>query len=237
MVFCAAIGANEQTILENTDSVGEHVCTWISTTAEGRTARTKIYNKVVSNFEAGEIHEPGGGHLADYADCPNQRLLQTFPHSDVQARGCTRIEVSLYTCPQNELSSEKPPTASRKPWKKFSSKTRRTAYSWSNRLANSGKPSPPAWTSALFSPKDRKAAFSSRGTPTQRPATESTCAPTRRRYKNRQSEKKPSCGRRWTSASDLVPFSGSTSLQNGCLPVCFSAHNSESTTGTHTGIR
>ena len=105
--FCTAIGKKEPTILENTDNVGEHVCTWISTTEEGHTARTKIYNKVVSNFEAGEIREPVGGHLAEYADCPNQHLRKTFQHPDVQARGCTRIEVSLYGCPQNELSSKK----------------------------------------------------------------------------------------------------------------------------------
>ena len=105
--FCTAIDEKEPTILENTNNVGEHVCTWISTTAEGRTARTKIYNKVVSNFEAGEIREPVGGHLTDFADCPNPHLRQTFLHPDVQARGCTRIEVSLYACPQNELSSKK----------------------------------------------------------------------------------------------------------------------------------
>ena len=81
--------------------------TWISATEEGHTTRTKIYNKVVSNFEAGEIREPVGGHLAEYADCPNQHLRQTFLHPDVQARGCTRIEVSLYGCPQNQLSSKK----------------------------------------------------------------------------------------------------------------------------------
>ena len=105
--FCTAIGKKEPTILENTDNVGEHVCTWISTTEEGHTARTKIYNKVVSNFEAGEIREPVGGHLAEYADCPNQHLRKTFLHPDVQARGCTRIEVSLYGCLQNQLSSKK----------------------------------------------------------------------------------------------------------------------------------
>lgn len=105
--FCTAIDEKEPTILENTQSVGEHVCTWIATTEEGHTARTKIYNKVVSNFEAGEIRETFGGHLAEYADCPNQHLRKTFQHPDVQARGCTRIEVSLYGCPQNELSSKK----------------------------------------------------------------------------------------------------------------------------------
>ncbi|MEW8689327.1 MAG: hypothetical protein AB2556_26185 [Candidatus Thiodiazotropha sp.] len=31
-------------------------------------------------------------------DCPNEHLRYTFLHPDEQARGCTRIEVSLYTC-------------------------------------------------------------------------------------------------------------------------------------------
>ncbi|KAK3738127.1 hypothetical protein RRG08_027740 [Elysia crispata] len=94
------------TILENTDSVGNHVCTWVCTSEAGYTVRTKIYNKVVSNFEAGEVREPIGGHLADYVDCPNQHLRQTFLHPDVQARGCTRIEVSLYACSGWDLSAE-----------------------------------------------------------------------------------------------------------------------------------
>ena len=108
--FCTAIGGDGPRILENTDSVGEHVCTWIETAPEGHTTRTKIYNKVVSNFEAGEIREPVGGHLAEYADCPNLRLRQTFFHPEVQARGCTRIEVSLYGYPLGELSDEKAST-------------------------------------------------------------------------------------------------------------------------------
>ncbi|KAK3792681.1 hypothetical protein RRG08_032318 [Elysia crispata] len=94
------------TILENTDSVGNHVCTWVCTSEAGYTVRTKIYNKVVSNFKAGEVREPIGGNLADYVDCPNQHLRQTFLHLDVQARGCTRIEVSLYACSGWDLSAE-----------------------------------------------------------------------------------------------------------------------------------
>ena len=53
--FCIAIGGDGPRILENTASVGEHVCTWIETEPEGYTSHTKIYNKIVSNFEAGEI--------------------------------------------------------------------------------------------------------------------------------------------------------------------------------------
>ncbi|EDO29112.1 predicted protein [Nematostella vectensis] len=57
------------TVLANTDSVGKHVCTWVRTSAAGHTVQTKLYNKVVSNFEAGEVRESVGGHLADYVDC------------------------------------------------------------------------------------------------------------------------------------------------------------------------
>ena len=85
------------TILDNTNSVGNHVCTWIET-CDGYTMRTKVYNKIVSNFEAGEVREHFGGHLANYADCSNDRLRKTFLHPDVQSRGCTRIEISLYAC-------------------------------------------------------------------------------------------------------------------------------------------
>ena len=59
--------------------------------------RTKINNKVVSQFEAGEVNEIFGGHLADYVDYPNQHMRRTFEHPAVQARGCTRVEVSYYS--------------------------------------------------------------------------------------------------------------------------------------------
>ena len=91
----SGIPSNKGTILDNTSSVGDHVCTWLHE-ARGHTARTKIYNKVVSQFEAGEVNETFGGHLADYVDCPNQHMRRTFEHPAVQARGCTRIEVSYY---------------------------------------------------------------------------------------------------------------------------------------------
>ena len=96
--FAAAIGEETPTILDNTDSVGNNCCTWIGTTNNGGTARNKIYNKIVSNFEAGEVRSQFGGHLAEYADCPNQHLRRTFLHPDVQARGCTRLETTLYAC-------------------------------------------------------------------------------------------------------------------------------------------
>jgi hypothetical protein len=103
--LATAMREETPTILANTDSVGKHVCTWVRTSEASYTVRTKLYNKVVSNFEAGEIREPIGGHLADYVDCPNQHLRHTFLHPDVQARGCTRIEVSLYACRVRDLSA------------------------------------------------------------------------------------------------------------------------------------
>lgn len=45
------------TILDNTASAGEHVCTWIQTTDSGYTTRTKLYNKKVSQFEAGGVQK------------------------------------------------------------------------------------------------------------------------------------------------------------------------------------
>ena len=87
--------SDKGTILANRRSVGEHVCTWLHT-ERGYTVRTKIYNKLVSQFEAGEVNETFGGHLGDYVDCPNQHMRRTFEHPAVQARGCTRIEVSFY---------------------------------------------------------------------------------------------------------------------------------------------
>ncbi|MEW8446063.1 MAG: hypothetical protein AB2661_19425, partial [Candidatus Thiodiazotropha sp.] len=89
----AAKDANQPTILANTDSVGNHVCIIVRTGVSGYTTRAKFYNTVVSNFEAGEVREQIGGHLADYADCPNEHMRRTFLDPDVQARGCTRIEV------------------------------------------------------------------------------------------------------------------------------------------------
>ena len=103
-LFDAMCDEDQSTILDNTSSVGNHVCTWVQSTPGG-TTRTKIYNKIVSNFEAGEIQAPVGGHLSEYVDCPNEHLRKTFQHPDVQERGCTRIEVSLYGCIGDQLST------------------------------------------------------------------------------------------------------------------------------------
>ena len=97
----SAFNENTPTILENTSSVGNNVCTWISTENE-KTIRVKLYNKIVSNFEAGEVQSQFGGHLADYSDCSNEHTRQTFTHTKVQERGCTRVEISLYAFERGE---------------------------------------------------------------------------------------------------------------------------------------
>ena len=85
------------TILDNTKSVGNHVCT-LAEEYGGLFVRRKIYNKIVCQFEAGTIQQTFGGHLADYAACPNRHLRKTFEHPDVRARGVSRIEISVYGC-------------------------------------------------------------------------------------------------------------------------------------------
>ena len=85
-------GEREGTILENTHSVGEHVCTWVR---NGK--RTKIYNKIVPPTSKLEKYKrPMGAKLAEYVDCPNEHLRKTFHHPEVQKRGCTRVEISVY---------------------------------------------------------------------------------------------------------------------------------------------
>lgn len=79
-----AIGETTRTILYNKDSVRKHVCAWAGTTKDGDTVRTKLYNKIISNFEAGEVSDPVGGHFAECADCPNQHLWRTFLHPGVR---------------------------------------------------------------------------------------------------------------------------------------------------------
>lgn len=56
----------------------------------------KVYNKVVSQFEAREVLETFGGHAADFVDCSNKHLRRIFEHQEVLERGCTRIEASHY---------------------------------------------------------------------------------------------------------------------------------------------
>ena len=57
--------------------------------------RVKYYNKIVCNFEAGDVRSKNTTHLADYAWCSNKHLGETFCHTDVLERGLTRLEISI----------------------------------------------------------------------------------------------------------------------------------------------
>ena len=86
---------NKNIILNNSASVGRNVLTYIRTDGENLT-RIKWYNKIVSNFEAGEVRQQFGGHLYDYVYSSNERLRRLFWHPDAKSRGIARLEVSLY---------------------------------------------------------------------------------------------------------------------------------------------
>ena len=90
-------------ILDNTGSVGDHVCTFVQTIG-GRTTATKFYNKFVSQIEAGDVRGQFGGHMSGVVASTNDHLRQTLAHPDVLARGCTRVEISIFGCSVEELS-------------------------------------------------------------------------------------------------------------------------------------
>ena len=57
----------------------------------------KFYNKIVSNFEAGDTQKKMGSHLAEYTFThSNDHLEKTFRHPDVIERGLTRLELSVH---------------------------------------------------------------------------------------------------------------------------------------------
>lgn len=78
------------TILDNISSVGNNVCTFLPKYGD-ETVRCKYHNKIVSNFEAGEVREKFGGHLAEYIACPHERKRNTFLHPNVQERELCRL--------------------------------------------------------------------------------------------------------------------------------------------------
>ena len=82
-------------VLNNNSSVGRNVLTYIRRDGESM-LRTKVYNKIVSNLEAGEVRNIYGGHIYDYVYSSNERLRRLFWHPDTKKRGITRLEVSLY---------------------------------------------------------------------------------------------------------------------------------------------
>ena len=86
---------HENIILNNSSSVGRNVLTYLKKENK-QTLRVKFYNKIVSNFEAGDVRQSFGGHLCDYVHSSNERLRRLFWHPDAKSRGVTRCEVSLY---------------------------------------------------------------------------------------------------------------------------------------------
>ena len=99
--FGEAIESRRGTILDNTKSVGKHVCTWVHE-YEGHTIRQKLYNKFACQIEAGKVQQTLGGHIAEYAACPNTHLRKTFEHDAAKARGISRIEISVYGCSRED---------------------------------------------------------------------------------------------------------------------------------------
>ena len=88
-------GYKTGTILDNTDSVGNNVLTYILEN-EGKTVRIKAYDKIVCNIEAGEVRSRLGGHVADFANSSNTHLKKVFSNPDVKNRGCVRLEATVY---------------------------------------------------------------------------------------------------------------------------------------------
>ena len=96
--LASAMRTDVPTILANTDSVGGAQAKLGTRSEQRRTTRSyrtsrraRFANQLVATWPT--------------VDCPNDHLRRTFLHPDVQARGCTRIEVSLYACRRRDLSA------------------------------------------------------------------------------------------------------------------------------------
>ena len=76
---------NNPTISANTNSVGEHVSTWLHSSIDGYTTRTKVYNKIAARFKAGVVQKKFGeavgvrelSHLPSAKDVPPSRRPRT----------------------------------------------------------------------------------------------------------------------------------------------------------------
>ena len=66
--------------MDNAANVGEHVYTWMQIES-GYTKGVKLYTKVVSQFEAGEVQDLFGGHLADFVFSTDKHLRKLL-HTD-----------------------------------------------------------------------------------------------------------------------------------------------------------
>ena len=90
-------------ILDNTASVGNHVCTFVRKIG-GPTVSSKAYNKYIAQIEAGDVRGQFGGHMSGLVASTNEHLRTTLAHPDAIARGCTRWEISIYGSEVEELS-------------------------------------------------------------------------------------------------------------------------------------
>ena len=97
---------SKYTILDNYRSVGNNVITFLhKDIGTGNLHRVKLYNKIVSTLEAGEVKAGIGGHIADYVYSSSDRLRRLFYTKEVQERGLTRLEITIYGG-QNNISKE-----------------------------------------------------------------------------------------------------------------------------------
>ena len=86
----------ERLILETDETCGRNTLKYILS-YRGVTCVVKYYNKIVSNFEAGDVQKKIGTHLAEYAFCHScEHLEKTFRHPDVVKKGMTRLELSIH---------------------------------------------------------------------------------------------------------------------------------------------
>ena len=83
------------TILDNEEKCGKNIVTYVKNHGS-LSISVKYYNKIVSNFEAGDVQVKNSVHLSEYVNCPNNHLEKTFKHPDAQKRGLTRLEISIF---------------------------------------------------------------------------------------------------------------------------------------------
>ena len=87
---------NKIKILDTDSTCGRNTFKYIRSTGSVCCV-VKYYNKIVSNFEAGDVQKKIGTHLSEYAFTHScEHLEKTFRHPDVVERGLTRLEISIH---------------------------------------------------------------------------------------------------------------------------------------------
>ena len=89
------ITEDEKYILDVSTASGRDILKYIRCNNCGDVLKTKLYNKIVCNWVAGEVSKQKGSHLCEYPACPNKHLRKTFKHPVVEKYGVTRLEVSI----------------------------------------------------------------------------------------------------------------------------------------------